>query len=199
MAQELDFSPAPPGLKNWTLSNYTEHVHAILGTFSTDIANEALKLYPPLSAYTPEYLFTTMGADVRVTCGNDVMASHAAQSFTPPIYRYVATSTPSAPVHPLDSPFASVYAFHLWDSFAFLGTIDQYIKEPKASDIAFQKLMQKEFSNFAMFGVPATKEWLPYPNSTAILNENITIVKEYSPNKCKFWLDNGFFSYSWIN
>lgn len=185
-------------LSNWTWQQYEEHVNTTIGTFGHQILQTMQKLYPS-NHISPEFQMTSMASDIRANCPNDVLALHAASSLQSPVYRYVVTSWPSVPVHPVKLPFPAKYSFHMWDVFAFFGFIPDYIKQPSQSDISFQQMVQREVLSFVKTGSPATGEWGPYPNSVALLGNSTEFTRAYNPVQCEFLLQNGFFSYSWIN
>lgn len=198
-AQELDFLPTPPDLKSWTWEDYTSHVHKKLDTFGEEVSTKALAMYPPSPSYTPEYAFTSLGSDLRVTCPNDVMTAHAAESFKSNVWRYVVTSQPSVPVNAIGVPFASKYSFHMWDYIAFSGFISHYIEKPSASDEAFEQTMTQEILSFVRTGLVKTSAWKPYPASVALFNTSTEVSAGFKSKFCDYWLKNSFFSYAWIN
>ena len=95
--------------------------------------------------------------------------------------------------------FASSYAFHSWDVNTFFGFVKDYIKTPTAEDLQWQQNMRDEIVSFVRNGYPKTNTWLPYPDKTANLSVKTNPLSAYNPVKCQFWLQNGFFSYAWIN
>lgn len=198
-AQELDFLPTPPDLKSWTWEDYTSHVHKKLDTFGEEVSTKALAMYPPSPSYTPEYAFTSLGSDLRVTCPNDVMTARAAESFKSNVWRYVVTSQPSVPVNAIGVPFASKYSFHMWDYIAFSGFISHYIEKPSASDEAFEQTMTQEILSFVRTGLVKTSTWKPYPASVALFNTSTEVSAGFKSKFCDYWLKNSFFSYAWIN
>ena len=185
-------------LNNWTWTTYEDHVWQSLSTFSNLTYQTAMKLYPS-HFKTPEYQLTSMSSDLRAICPNDVLAQYAASTFTSPVYRYVATYPPSQPVQVAGTNFASSYAFHSWDVNTFFGFVNDYIKTPTAEDLQWQQNIQEEILSFVRHGYPKTTAWLPYPEKTANLSVTTNPLSAYNPVKCQFWLQNGFFSYAWIN
>ncbi|KAK3594205.1 hypothetical protein CHS0354_030636 [Potamilus streckersoni] len=196
LANENDYDPGPLDLKEWDWNKYKEYVSSKLSTFGDHDVTSALSLYPT-GFITPEYQFTSMVSDLRVNCPNDVMTSVARKYFREPVYRYVVTSWPSQPVHAIGLPFAASYSFHMWDIFAFFGTIDQYINPMKESDIEWQNNVRKEVISFVHKGHPASPIW--NANVTAILSQNTNITNTFHPDQCTFWNQAGFFAYGWIN
>ncbi|KAL3857139.1 hypothetical protein ACJMK2_011834 [Sinanodonta woodiana] len=196
LVNEIDYDPGPVDLKEWDWNKYRVYVGSKLSTFGDHDVTSALSLYPT-GVITPEYQFTSMVSDLRVNCPNDVMTSLARKYFRKPVYRYVATAWPSQPVHPINMPFAASYSFHMWDAFAFFGTIDQYINPMKESDIQWQNNVKKEVLSFVHSGHPATPIW--NANVTAILSQNTNITNTFHPDQCSFWNEAGFFAYGWIN
>ena len=157
-----------------------------------------MKFYP--SHYkTPEYQFTSMSSDVRENCPTDVLATYASSTFTSAVYRYVATYPPSQPVHAGGINFASSYAFHAWDVYTFFGFVKDYIKNPTAEDLQWQQNVRDEILSFVHHGYPKSSAWLPYPAVTANVSSKTSALSAYNPVQCEFWLQNGFFSYAWIN
>ena len=140
-----------------------------------------------------------MTSDARMNCPTDVLSTFAASTFKSPVYRYVVTSMPSKPIHPIGLPFAASYSFHLWDLFAFFGLVEDFIKCPTEADLQWQKNVRDEMMSFILYGFPKSEFWLPYPSVTATLSSQTHAVKAYNPVQCEFWLQNGFYSYAWIN
>ncbi|KAL4233675.1 hypothetical protein ACF0H5_008356 [Mactra antiquata] len=197
-ANEIDFEPTDMTINTWTWNQYFDHVNKTIGTFGDHILNMALMFYPP-NQITPEFQLTSMASDIRANCPNDVLSMYAASNFKSPIYRYVVTSWPSVPVHAVGIPFPASYSFHMWDVFAFFGFIPDYITKPTDTDIAWQRNVQNEILSFIRTGKPFTDSWKTYPEVTANFSSTTEVLSAYNPTKCEFWLQNGFFSYSWIN
>lgn len=195
-AQESDFVIFPNELLNQSI--YEEHVMSNLGTFSTDMAKMALRLYP-VGKESVRYQFTSMVSDVRVGCGNDVMALWAAVNTNSPVYRYVVTSQPSAPVKPFGILSDTVLSFHGWDGYAFFGNLPDVLEHPSTDDILFEANIRREIMSFVQNGSPYSIDWLPFPESVALLSDDTTVTSGYHAYQCNFWMQNGFFSYSWVN
>ncbi|KAL3857130.1 hypothetical protein ACJMK2_011825 [Sinanodonta woodiana] len=160
LANKNDYQPVPVDLKEWDWNKYTDYVGSKLSTFGN-------------------HDFTNMVSDLRANCPNDVLTSFARKYFREPVYRYVAPTWPSQPVHPVNLPFSASYSFNMWDVFAFFGSIDQYINPMKESDI--------------QYGDPATPIW--NANVTAIVSQNTNIPSTFHPDQCSFWNEAGFFAY----
>ncbi|XP_060606897.1 uncharacterized protein LOC132759189 [Ruditapes philippinarum] len=126
--------------------------------------------------------------DIRSNCPNDVMSMYAASTFSSPVYRYVVTSKPSVPIHPVGIPFPARYAMHMWDVFAFFGFIPDYIKHPTDSEIQWQRNVQNEVLELVRTGKHFTSSWKPYPASTANLSEVTEAISAYNPVQCALWL-----------
>ncbi|XP_069135779.1 para-nitrobenzyl esterase-like [Argopecten irradians] len=198
-ANEIDFNPTYLTMNTWNWADYQTQVKKHLGTFDANLANEALKLYP-VNETSAEYEYTRMGADIRVGCPNDEMSRVISLGMKSPVYRYVVTSQPSEPVFVLGIPFPSSYSFHMWDAFAYLDTIKDYIKPPAPSDQNFQKMVTREVLSFVKTGRPYTAGWQPYSRGvTALWSENMTVVSQYQNELCAFWSENGILDYGWIN
>ncbi|KAJ8308823.1 hypothetical protein KUTeg_013697 [Tegillarca granosa] len=130
-AQEIDFFPTQMDLNLWNWTLYEQRVRQKLGTFGRQISDEALRLYPT-GEVTPEYQYTSMASDLRVSCANDILADIASSHYKSPVFRYVVTSRPSHPIHVVEIPFPASYSCHMWDIFGFFGTIkDYYTPEPE--------------------------------------------------------------------
>ena len=192
--QEMDQADPPSGMNNWTQVNYENFVHDHLYTFSKYVSDMALKLYPVTSELSPRYQWASMVSDIRVNCGNNLLALVAAKTLTSSIYRYVDTNWPS---QPWGDGGGSIYPFHHHDLYAFFGTSDQYIPTLSESDKNFKKNMRNEIISFVRHGHPLTMSWKRYPQSTALISENVTMIKEYHGEEFEFLFANGFFPYSW--
>lgn len=197
-ANEIDYDPRDTTINKWTWEQYEDHVNKTIGTFGPLVLQTARKLYPS-HQISPEYQLTSMASDIRANCPNDVMTMHMTSTFRSPVYRYVVTSKPSVPIHPVGMPFPASYSMHMWDVFAFFGFIPDYIKHPTKDDIQWQRNVQNEVLSFVRAGKPFTSSWKPYPDVTANLSVVTKAISAYSPVQCEFWLQNGFFSYAWIN
>ncbi|XP_033740254.1 uncharacterized protein LOC117327407 [Pecten maximus] len=198
-ANEIDFDPTLLTMNTWNWTEYQHQVESHLGTFGPGLAEDALKLYP-INVTSPEYEYTRMGADIRVGCPNDKMSRVISMGMKSPVYRYVVTSQPSKPVHPLGFPFPASYSFHIWDLFAYFDTIKDYIKPLAPSDRNFQDIIRREALSFVRTGAPFTGGWQPYSQGmTALLSENISVVAQYKSKTCLFWSVNGLLDYGWIN
>ncbi|XP_061169446.1 para-nitrobenzyl esterase-like [Saccostrea echinata] len=196
--QEIDYQPSYNDLYNWTWSHYENVVTAKLGTFGLDVAKRALELYPMYNV-TPEYQFTSLVSDIRVTCPNDILTMKAAKSFKSPVYRYVVTSAPSAPIHLFGLPFPARYSMHAWDMLAFFGTIGDYIAVQQ-SDKMFSDLVRREMLSFVHTGKPFTETWGTFGDSVAILNTTLSVAKYYHETECQYWMNAAkLWPYAWIN
>ena len=201
-AQENDFSPFYQNMTKWNWTDYEGIVLEHMYPFGIDVADTALKMYP-MNEMTPEYQFTTLSSDIRVTCGNNIMAIYASQNTKSPVYRYIVTAFPSKPVHILGMPFPSSYSFHMLDALAFFGSLKDYINPLSQSDIDLGSNVRREVLWFTRYGMPysafRTGTWKQYPNSTGLLGSVTEVVSDYHGPQCNFWLMKGFFGYSWIN
>ena len=185
-------------LKNWTWTQYDEHVNRTIGTYGALMYKTAMKLYPT-NYITPEYQFTSMASDIRANCPNDILTMYVSSTFTSSVYRYVVTSWPSQPVHAVGIPFAASYSLHMWDVFAFFGFVPDYIKNPTEQDLQWQQNVRDEVLSFVHYGHPKSVAWQPYPHVTANLSGQTSTITAYNPVQCEFWMKNGFFDYAWIN
>lgn len=197
-ANEVDFMPFDFTISNWTWTQYKDHVTTKMNTFSRDIAQNLLKLYPT-DSIDVEYQLTSMISDIRANCPNDVMALQASTYFKSPVYRYVVTYWPSSPVHAVGIPFPAKYSFHMLDIFGFFGLMPDYIKTLQTSDLEFQRNIQNEVLTFVKTGHPAFINYSTYPEMTLILTTETGTQNAYNPVHCEYLLMNGFFDYAWIN
>lgn len=168
-----------------------------LGQFGDVVALTALNLYPQ-GVETPAYQLTSMISDMRVTCGNDYLATIMSSAYQSPVFRYVATYIP----HGYNRAFfqsVQQYAFHGIDIFGFFGTMDKLYLNTLKYNAIWEDLVQNEVRSFVVSGRPATPNWATYPDSVAKLGNTTTITQSYHTAHCEFWLANNFFSYSWIN
>ena len=197
-ANEIDFEPTYMDLNNWTWTQYDEHVQKSIGSFGNLVYKTAMTLYPS-GVISPEYQFTSIASDIRANCPNDIMAMYAAATFKSQVYRYVVTSWPSKPVNAVGIPFPASYSLHMWDVFAFFGFIKDYIKNPTMADLQWQQNVRDEVLSFIHLGHPKSDTWLQYPEVTANFSSVTKAIPAFHPVQCAFWLQNGFFSYAWIN
>lgn len=201
-AQEADLIPLPAEVVNWTwaTSYYRDHVTSKLSKFSNFVSAAAMHLYPE-NVSTPEFQLTSMSTDIRVTCGTDYFGVILASGIMSPVHRYVATYyTKDQPAYPFGSDFAVKYAYHGIDIIGFFETMDQALRQsPGLNDRLWEDRIQREVMAFVKTGIPETPEWKRYPDITAELDTTVTAYRGYHTAQCLFWLQNGFFSYSWIN
>ena len=189
--------PTNSPIPSWTWSQYKSTVLQHLTPFSEDIAQRALQMYAPETAITPEYQYTSMVGDARVTCPMYVLANVTAHHFQSPVYHAVTTAAPHEPVSFIGS--LGRYAFHAWDLLAFFGDWAGLGYQPSASDQDFQLVMRHQVMAFARDGRPLDTQWKSARLCTALLSAQLTFVEIYSKERCDFWMDHGFFSYAWIN
>ena len=175
------------------------YVSERLDPFGGNITNASLSLYLDADK-DPEYVFTTMAADIRVTCGNDILANYAAGNLKANVYRYIATYQPSSPCNAFESGFWAKYAFHGIDHYAFLDTL-YFVMEDRtnSADERFGDILRDNIMSFVHNKKPKNADWKPWPNNTALFGEEITVTEAYHEEECNFWKDNDFFSYAWIN
>ena len=196
-AQEADLLPSSPSIVSWSWPQYNSTMLELLTPFSEDIALRALELYAPETAVTPEYLYTSVISDMRVTCPMHVLANVTAHHFRSPVYHAVITSAPHTPID--FSGSLGRYAFHGWDSLAFFGDWTALGYQPSTSDLDFQQVMRQQVMAFARDGRPLDPQWNSARTCTALLSDHVTVVDSYSKERCDFWMGHGFFSYAWIN
>ena len=192
--QEMDQANPPSGMNSWSTVDYEKFVHDHLDTFSKYISTMTLKLYPVTPEMTSRYQWASLVSDIRVNCGNNLLALIAAKTMTSPVYRYVDTNRPSKP---WGGSGGSIYPFHTHDLYALFKTSDQYISPLSESDKLFENNVRNEIISFVRHGQPLTSSWKRYPETTALVSENVTIIKEYHGEECEFLFANGFFPYSW--
>ncbi|XP_072235902.1 para-nitrobenzyl esterase [Leuresthes tenuis] len=204
--QEADFSPPAANISSWTWGDYQWFVRDKLQSFSQDLPEDALQLYPlsaacPTKDRCPERAYTTMVSDIRVTCPNNDLAERAAAALSSPVYRYVVTHTPSGQVNKSSDllPFPSRFSFHLLDAVAFFGGLELYLGKPLSEqDRSFQELITNHLVYFAKTGKMEAK-WPEYPSATALLSDSLTVVQSYSSSHCELWKKNGLYAYAWTN
>uniref|UniRef100_A0A3P9HFY3 Carboxylic ester hydrolase n=2 Tax=Oryzias latipes TaxID=8090 RepID=A0A3P9HFY3_ORYLA len=204
--QEADFSPPAENISMWTWGDYRWFVTEKLQSFGPDLPKKALELYPssapcPTQDRCPERAYTTMVSDIRVTCPNNDLAWRAAAALSSPVYRYVVTYTPSGPMNGSRSlvPFPSRFAFHCLDVVAFFGGLEDLQGKPLSDrDRSFQDLLRRHLVSFIKTGRMAS-DWSVYPESTALLSDNLELVQNYSQARCDLWRSSGLFDYAWMN
>ncbi|WAR24200.1 PNBA-like protein [Mya arenaria] len=188
-AQELDLEPIPQEVANWTWADnkYQEYVRNALRPFGDVVAETALKLYPE-HVQTPEFQLTSLSSDIRLTCGNDYLALVMANSFTSPVFRYIADYVPSTPMQAFGDTFPANYAFHGIDMFAYYKTMGLMISNMTDADRQWEVNVQQEVLSFVRTGSPQTSDWGTFPGQTALLNANTTVTTGYHTAQCLFWL-----------
>ncbi|XP_029438661.1 uncharacterized protein LOC115079332 [Rhinatrema bivittatum] len=202
--QEAEFSPLYPNISSWTEEDYEWRVKSNLATFGGTLAHDALHLYPvskfcDRSERCVEKAYMTMVSDLRVTCPNNELAKAASEALSSPVYRYVVNYTASRPALISDLlPYDSWFAFHMLDIFGFFGSLDFVLGATTKADRDFERLMQKHLVYFANHG-EMPESWPRYPEGIAMLSSPLSVVTNYSSDRCALWKDNGLFDYAWIN
>uniref|UniRef100_A0AAQ4Q7J6 Carboxylic ester hydrolase n=1 Tax=Gasterosteus aculeatus aculeatus TaxID=481459 RepID=A0AAQ4Q7J6_GASAC len=116
-----------------------------------------------------------------------------------PVYRYVVTHTPSAPVDESSDlmPFASRFSFHRLDALALFGGLEAVLGRPPSDrDRSFRDLLTRHLVHFARTG-KMKEEWPEYPAATALLSDQLTAVHNYSWARCRLWKESGMSAYAW--
>lgn len=79
----------------------------------------------------------------------------SAAALRSPVYRYVVTHTPSAPVGATGDllPFPSRFSFHMLDVLAFFGSLEAILGTPlAAADRSYAELITRHLLTFARTG-----------------------------------------------
>lgn len=199
-AQEIDIQP----VMSFTNSSYLDYQNYIEKKLRPFLGNDVSKV---LSMYNEsltereslQFAFSSLVSDLRETCPNNVLALNASKGFTNPVYRYVVTNMPSAPIDIVGFP--ATFALHMWDQVAFFGFPAELKYKPSEKDKNFMKDLRRELGEFIYKGTVKEQSWKGYPQSTALFTDKgVSVLKEdYHKTQCDFWLDRGFFSYGWIN
>jgi hypothetical protein len=79
----------------------------------------ALKMYPVTGNLTARYQWASMASDIRMYCGNNLLALMAAKTFRSPVYLYINTNNPSKPFF---GTGGLIYPFNYHNMYAFLVT-----------------------------------------------------------------------------
>ncbi|KAG7333043.1 hypothetical protein KOW79_003178 [Hemibagrus wyckioides] len=200
--QETDFSPPMKNISTWTWGDYHWFLSENLRPFGDDVLSQALKLYNsstlcPINDRCPERLYTTLVSDMRASCPSNRLATRAAEALKSPVYRYLATYTPSKAA---DSstwlPYPSRFSFHTIDSLAFFGGLEMALGTMTSKDKAFQQTLTKYFIQFAKEG-KMPEDWPEFPSQTVMLNETLSVAQNLA-ERCALW-EKSFYSYAWIN
>ena len=207
-AEEVDYAPAPyfkdSTFDKWDKSKYYKYLASHLdpfgkaGNHSLSITNVTMTMYPYVKT---ALTFAKTVTDIRATCGISDIARKTAEAFDSAVYRYVITARPSQPVTGLTA-WPARYAFHGFDISAFFEGFDvlfNFKGRVSEQDTAFATNLQEEVMSFVASGKVKSVGWKRYPNATARISQDTTIIKEYKPARCDFWRKNGFLNYSWIN
>lgn len=190
----MDGSNPPSEMGAWNKHDYERYVRSHLDTFSTSIAEMSLRMYPVTANLSARYQWASMVSDIRVNCGNNLLALVAAKSLTSPVFRYVDTNRPSKP---FGDGGGSIYPFHMHDMYAFFGHLSSYLSPLSDSDKLFEHNMKNEVLSFVRHGHPNTTSWTTVPGSTGLISEVIKTTREYHADECEFLFANGFLPYSW--
>ena len=201
-AQETDLSPAPGmALKRWKKSDLHSYVSNRLDPFGNNITNISLAFYDHPSNDS-EYVFTTMSTDIRLTCGNHILAEKGAKALSSNVYEYIVNYIPSRAFYAYGGKFESKYSFHTLDLIGFYDVFDILMPKdsgPNEKDKEFSRTVRENMLHFVRYGTPSDPRWKNALDNTALISSQIDVTPKYHQEQCKFWVDNGFFSYSWIN
>ena len=199
-AQEIDIQPLKK-FSNSDFGDYQNHVKQKLGPFLGNGVSKVLSMYNESLAdgKSLQFAYSSMVSDLRETCPNNVLALNASKGFKSPVYRYVMTNSPSAPIDLFGFP--ATLACHQWDQVAFFGFPKELNYTPSEKDKRFMNDLRREFGEFIYKGSVKDKSWKEYPESTALFTDNgVSVpIEEYHKRECDFWIEKGFFSYGWIN
>ena len=203
-AQESDIAPSVV-FNNTAFVEYRARVQKRFGTFNFSanqvnmVLNMCNRTLSDGTLPSLQFAYTSMVSDLRTTCPNNKVARNASEGLKSPVYRYVVTNHPSNPVSLFG--FNSTFAFHLWDLVAFFGFPSEVGYKPSEKDKNFMKDLRREFGEFIKKGTVKKELWKAYPNKTTLFTDSGVEVpeNEYHEDQCNFWLNNGFFSYAWIN
>ena len=199
-AQEIDVQPVV-SFTNSSYGKYRKHVEEKLRPFLGNDVSKVLDMYNVSLAMgeSVQFAFSSMASDLRETCPNNVLALNASKGFHSSVYRYVVTNRPSETINLFGFP--SSFAFHMWDEVAFFGFPVELNYKPSKKDKEFMMDLRRELGEFIHKGAVKEESWREYPESTALFTDNgVSVPKEeYHKKECDFWLEQGFFSYGWIN
>ena len=196
-AQAIDVLPLQSDIKSWSWEEYTQKVAVKLCEFPELDVTRVLKLYPTC-VETPEYQYTSMASDVRLSFPNDELAYNMHKSFKSPIYRYVSTSRPQVPTELFGVALKARYEAHGWDLYGFFGAIKELYTPTKADD-DFETTIRREIIHFAKYGTPYSKSWKSFPRRTALMDSQLGIVHSFQRKQWKFWSKTGLYAYAWKN
>ncbi|KAJ6236165.1 carboxylesterase [Anaeramoeba flamelloides] len=208
MAQESELGPAQ-NISGYTESQYQQYVHKVFDTFGVQISDRVLQLYPYSNYSDIQKAWEEIATDSRAICGSyQTYQSAMSTNFNSPVYSYVCDFKPNPSLY-FGKKYLK-YSFHGLDLLTMLGHYDRY-----GSHYAnFGKVIRKLFLDFATNQKITQMDWptftaknnnqnddvsIPSVYYGIKLNENPTITKNLKSEKCKFWMENGFYEYSWVN
>ena len=113
-AQEIHVQPLK-SFANSSFGDYRKHVEEKFGPFLGNAVSEVLSMYNDSldDGKSLQFAYLSMASDLRETSPNNVLALNASKGFSTPVYRYVMTNSPSAPINLSGSP--ATLACHMWD------------------------------------------------------------------------------------
>jgi len=201
-AHEINIQPVK-NFANSTWEDYSSYVKAKLLPFVGGNVSQVLSMYnktlPDGSSASLQFAYTSMASDIRLTCPNNVLALNASRAFNSSVYRYIVTNAPSSPINLIG--FSATFAIHMWDLVALFGFPPAFHYNPSPKDLRFMRNLRREFGKFIHDDLKDSY-WKQYPEHTALFtNSGVKVLNKdgYHKQECDFWLDNGFFSYAWIN
>jgi carboxylesterase type B len=183
--------------------------------WSAKVGQQLAKLYSPLKAQPPQYIYDTITTDVRVTCGNLYMANRAAMAGrSGNKYFYYATAEPHKGLFLLMGS-APEYACHQWDlinlldSFESLSKVGLSTYKPTADDARFGKELQAALKSLAY--THTIPQWHTIGNDTKstsssssasywsnqVGRKGVKFIQGLKADVCHFWDMNDGFHYWW--
>lgn len=91
-------APSHSNISSSTWEDNHNCVQGYLDTCPANISAHALALYPD-GVESPEYQYSTLTSDIRITCPNKVMANILSKYFKSPVYRYVLRQRQLYPIN----------------------------------------------------------------------------------------------------
>ena len=189
-AQEIDFNPAAAARRSYSSqADMNQYITSKLDSFEESLFSSVLPLYS--QNHDPGHVFSSLGSDIKFNCPNNQLAMKAAHALKSPVYRFIVTSWPSQPIR-ITPDWNAKYAFHAWPTFAMFDILEAALPYGlNQSDRDFKDNLFEQVLAFVKTGKPKDERWLPFPQNTALLADEVDYSVDYHEEQCDIFLSKG--------
>lgn len=215
--QEIDIIPAAD-LVGYSKADYDAYIRRRFEAWGPQFGDRVNRVYP-FDAYdaNPQLTYETLASDIHVTCGQNYIATKMATGFRSHVYRYILTQRPAAPVCFPETGWCAKYVFHNYELAVLFNNYNLFLPSNYSAlpaDFAFGDVVRHYWTYFARHGHPPPGDstapaWQPFDvsrragpfpahYSSFLLSLNgRTNALDWRKQECAFWLNNGFYAFTW--